>query len=163
MEFIEKFVAIGDMLFGGIFAAILVAVAVLGILVARTLSRMWIAAVVLAIGVVGSYVWSTMFVFSYPPNAPATTWMMAGWTLTPPAKDYLARSRDVAGYDAERRNGELVYAFEGDVQKVWAGSSMAVPKIAGQGFLALIVLGLAWALTLLGINLFGAKPKADGK
>ena len=162
MEFIDKFVAIGDMLFGGIFAAILVAVAVLGILVARTLSRMWIAAVVLAIGVVGSYVWSTMFVFPYPPNAP-TTWMMAGWTLTPPARDYLARSPDIAGYDAERRNGELVYAFESDAQKVWAGSSMAAPKVMGQAFLALIVLGLAWALSLLGVGLVGAKPKADGE
>ncbi|KAB2874170.1 MAG: hypothetical protein F9K43_04770 [Bauldia sp.] len=162
MELIDKFAAIADMLFGGIFAAILLALVVLGVLVGRSSSRKWIAAGILVLGIIGTYGWSMMFVFPYPPNAPTTTWMMAGWALTGPARDHLRDNPDIAGFDAERRYGELVFASGGDVQKVWEGRSMAIPKFTGQAFLALIVFGLAWTLTLLGVGLIGAKPKDSG-
>ena len=161
MELIDKFAAISGILFGGIFAAILLATVVLGVLIGRSAVRKWMAATVLAIGVIGVYGWSSMFVFPYPPNAPTTTWMMAGWAPTEQARDYLDRAPDVAAFDAERRNGELVYAFEGDPQRVWEGRSMVIPRTIGQFCLALLVFGLAWTLTLLGVGLFSSKSDSS--
>jgi hypothetical protein len=129
-------------LFGPVFLVVLLVVAAVGVLLGGRLP-IWPKLVLAGIGAISLLLWLNYFLFPYPPGSSEPTWMFSGWEYTEPASTLIEMRPPYKTFSKQRLNGELVAAFGGDVEQVWMGSSMEVPKYLGQFAIIVVLLAVS--------------------